>query len=79
LIVQNDALRRGVDFHCAIGCSPSRDSRADDETATREVIFAPNSPISFPQTPWSHDPEERADIIVKARALVDADIAKKSD
>ena len=29
--------------------------------------------------PWSHDPEERADIIVKARALVDADIAKKSD
>lgn len=45
----------------------------------RVFIFARNSPESLPQTPWPHDPEERADIIVKAKALVDADLAKKSD
>ena len=45
----------------------------------RVFIFAPNSDDPLTQTPWSHDPEERADIIVKAKALVDADIAKQSD
>jgi hypothetical protein len=44
----------------------------------RVFIFAPNSSDPLTQTPWSHDPEERADIIVKAKALVDDDIAKKS-
>ena len=45
----------------------------------RVFIFAPNNDEPLAQTPWSHDPEERADIIVKAKALVDADIAKTSD
>ena len=44
----------------------------------RVFIFAPNSHDPLTQTPWSHDPEEKADIIAKAKALVDADIAEKS-
>ena len=71
LIVQNDALRRGVDFHCAVGCSPSRDLRADDETATRGLSLPPTALFRSRRPLGAHSDEVGRRFRAKAAACTD--------